>query len=249
MNEKLIINADDYGLSESVNQAIEYCLVNGVIDRASLMVNMPYCDAAVKRIFELHLNRKIGLHLNLTEGSPLTDDILNTEFCESGVLSGKNFKVHPISKIFLRRDAKSAVEKELRAQIEKYINYNISQEIHIDSHQHVHVKWSILRILLPLLKEYEIKSIRLSINILENRPINLFKRMYHAFVNILIQKYDCSGIKSAGGIAALDNQLKNNNGKVYGMTETWVHPDILDGKLIDRFYKDNVIEFKRKWKV
>lgn len=38
MSNKLIINADDYGMSESINQAIEFCLVNEVIDRATLMV-------------------------------------------------------------------------------------------------------------------------------------------------------------------------------------------------------------------
>lgn len=54
MSNKLIINADDYGMSESINQAIEFCLVNEVIDRATLMVNMPYSESAVKKISELN---------------------------------------------------------------------------------------------------------------------------------------------------------------------------------------------------
>lgn len=49
MSNKLIINADDYGMSESINQAIEFCLVNEVIDRATLMVNMPYVRAQSKK--------------------------------------------------------------------------------------------------------------------------------------------------------------------------------------------------------
>lgn len=247
MSNKLIINADDYGMSESINQAIEFCLVNEVIDRATLMVNMPYSESAVKKISELNLNKKIGLHLNLTEGTPLTCGILNTEFCENGVFSGKVFETHPFSKFVLKKRVKLAIEEELRAQIEKYMNYNISQEIHVDSHQHVHIKWSLLRVLLPLLREYNIKSIRLGINIPNN--INVIKKIYRALVNKMIHKYDCSGIVDAGGIAALNNLLEINDGKIYKMTETWIHPDMLDGRLIDRFYPDNIIEFKRRWKL
>lgn len=65
----------------------------------------------------------------------------------------------------------------------------------------------------------------------------------------MIHKYDCSGIVDAGGIAALNNLLEINDGKIYKMTETWIHPDMLDGRLIDRFYPDNIIEFKRRWKL
>ncbi len=87
----------------------------------------------------------------------------------------------------------------------------------------------------------------MGINIPNN--INVIKKIYRALVNKMIHKYDCSGIVDAGGIAALNNLLEINDGKIYKMTETWIHPDMLDGRLIDRFYPDNIIEFKRRMSV
>lgn len=97
----LIINADDLGLSESVNDAIVYCLKNEYIDRATLMVNMPGTQDAINKIISNSLQDKIGLHINLTEGRPLTTKIINTEFCEDGFMTGKIFKTNPLSKVFL----------------------------------------------------------------------------------------------------------------------------------------------------
>ena len=99
----LIINADDLGLSESVNDAIIYCLKNEYIDRATLMVNMPGTQDAINKIISNSLQDKIGLHINLTEGRPLTTKIINTEFCEDGLMTGKIFKTNPMSKVFLSK--------------------------------------------------------------------------------------------------------------------------------------------------
>ena len=44
---KRIVNADDFGASPSVNQAIDYAFKNGIINQATLMVNMPHVQDAV----------------------------------------------------------------------------------------------------------------------------------------------------------------------------------------------------------
>ena len=44
---KRIVNADDFGASPSVNQAIDYAFKNGIINKATLMVNMPHVQDAV----------------------------------------------------------------------------------------------------------------------------------------------------------------------------------------------------------
>ena len=48
MSYKLIINADDFGISSSVNRAIVYAFSNNMITNTTLMVNMPYADEAVE---------------------------------------------------------------------------------------------------------------------------------------------------------------------------------------------------------
>ena len=62
----LLINADDFGISDSVNLAIDYCFENNIIQRTSLMVNMDSSDSAVELAKEHGYSDKVGLHLKRT---------------------------------------------------------------------------------------------------------------------------------------------------------------------------------------
>lgn len=85
----LVINADDFGMSQEVNKAIIYCLKNQLIDRTTLMVNMPYASEAAQMAKEAGLWDKVGLHVNLVEGKALSDRIKQTQFCdERGYFNG-----------------------------------------------------------------------------------------------------------------------------------------------------------------
>lgn len=72
---EFLINADDFGLSEEVNEAIIYGFQQGFLDRTSLMVNMPFCADAVRKARQYGFDDKVGLHLNLVQGTPLTEPI------------------------------------------------------------------------------------------------------------------------------------------------------------------------------
>ena len=68
---RLIVNADDYGLSRGVNTGIIEAAETGVVTSASMMVNLPgFNDAAARAGSRPSLS--LGLHLNLTTGKPLT---------------------------------------------------------------------------------------------------------------------------------------------------------------------------------
>ena len=67
-----IINADDFGLSQEVNSAVVQCFRDGTIDRTTLLVNMPQTDAACALAREHGFFDRVGLHINLVEGTPLT---------------------------------------------------------------------------------------------------------------------------------------------------------------------------------
>ncbi len=82
--EKLIINADDFGLNSSVNRAIVDLFTNGLINSATLMANMPAFDEAISLVHKYNLAPKIGLHLVLTEGTPLTEEIKKIPFLFNG---------------------------------------------------------------------------------------------------------------------------------------------------------------------
>ena len=68
---RLIINADDFGISRGVNIGIVEAAKAGVVTAASLIVNLPdFADALDRTLSCPALS--LGLHLNLTVGRPLT---------------------------------------------------------------------------------------------------------------------------------------------------------------------------------
>ncbi|GAL13594.1 cellobiose phosphotransferase system YdjC-like protein [Vibrio astriarenae] len=68
---KLIINADDFGLTKQVNRAIVQAMQNGVVTSTTLMTNQPATEHAIKLIKEHQLDN-IGLHVTLTSGRPIS---------------------------------------------------------------------------------------------------------------------------------------------------------------------------------
>jgi predicted glycoside hydrolase/deacetylase ChbG (UPF0249 family) len=71
---KIIINGDDLGYSEKENDAIFMCLDKHLITSSTVMSNAPGFEKAVPEILLRQANKSIsfGVHLNLTEFSPLT---------------------------------------------------------------------------------------------------------------------------------------------------------------------------------
>ncbi len=67
---KLIINADDFGLSKSITDGIVDGIKNGNITSTSIMANMPYAEYAVEQAIKNKISC-IGLHTTLTVGKPL----------------------------------------------------------------------------------------------------------------------------------------------------------------------------------
>lgn len=114
---KLIIRADDLGLSEGVNLGIHKAIQDGVVTSVALMTNM---DAA-QHGYDLVKNFDIalGVHVNISVGYPLCDASLiptlvqdNGEFCTSKEIHGR--KVDLI-------DVKEC-ELEIEAQLHRFID-------------------------------------------------------------------------------------------------------------------------------
>ena len=83
------------------------------------MVNMPWCDRAVEEARRLGISGKIGLHLNFTEGKPLTGTISsNPTFCDrNGFFTGR-FHKSAFKRFFMTKSEKQAIASEARAQME-----------------------------------------------------------------------------------------------------------------------------------
>jgi len=183
---KIIVTSDDFGYNEERTLGACKLYDDGYFSRASIMVNMPYYENAVILAKEKNIFDKIGLHLNLTEGKPLTDAVKKfTNICDPDGSFNQVFHANSKSRLFLNKENSRALEIEIRAQIEKYISQGFTL-MHLDSHQHVHTNYSVYRILKPLIQEYKIKSLRISRNI--PVKIRLDKRFYKILFNAKIRR-------------------------------------------------------------
>lgn len=126
---KLIVNADDFGYCDSVNEAIISAHKNGVVTSCTIMTNMPGFENGVKLIKE-NPSLDCGVHMTLTCYKPLINTH-KTIVDENGYFYRRMPK-ETIDKINL-----DEVYEEFCAQIDRAIDFGIEIS-HLDSHHHVH---------------------------------------------------------------------------------------------------------------
>jgi len=155
--KRLIVNADDFGLTAGVNQAIMEAHQDGLISSTSLLANgEAFVNALAASRQAPRLG--VGIHLNLTEGKPVAP--------ASSVPSLTNgcgfFARKPAGlwrAMLLGRVSVVEIERELRAQIEKVLAAHMAPT-HLDSHKHVHALPELGKMSLKLARQYGIRAIR-----------------------------------------------------------------------------------------
>src|SRR5271156_384067 len=91
MQQFLIVTADDFGLHESVNEAIERASRDGILTAASLMVGAAAAADAIRRARELP-GLRVGLHLVLADGrAVLGPDVIPGLADQSGHMNSRMF--------------------------------------------------------------------------------------------------------------------------------------------------------------
>ncbi|NWV62085.1 YDJC deacetylase, partial [Malurus elegans] len=157
---KLIVTGDDFGYCPRRNQGIVDCFLAGAISNVSLLVNGSAAADAAK--LARRYNIPIGLHANLSEGSPVCE-VLKTNSSllnEDGFFHGKMGFRTALSKGLLNM---SEVKQELKAQVELFHELTGHLPPHMDGHQHVHVLPEVRHVFAEVLEEYGIKYTRVPI--------------------------------------------------------------------------------------
>jgi len=160
--KKLIINADDFGFSIPINEAVEKCYSAGVITGASIMACGEYFNEACERLRALK-KREIGVHFTLT-GS-LKPAAENAALIRS-LLSGKDTFV-PTYKDFAMLLLKEKISREeifieLKEQIKKIIASGL-KVTHLDSHEHIHMFPPVLEAVMKIAETFNVSYIRMPI--------------------------------------------------------------------------------------
>jgi len=183
----LIVNADDFGISEKVNEGIFLAHTKGILTSTSLIANGIAFNHALN-VYKATPTISVGVHLTLVEEKPLS----NPRQIKS--LIGKNGKFHHSATNFAKKYVLGhicfkEVYQELEAQILK-INDSGLPISHLDSHQHVHMLPKIFSISTQLAKKYKIPAIRMPY---EKPHSFMVKRltMLERFLQLLVLNFFC----------------------------------------------------------
>lgn len=133
MQKKLIINADDLGLSEEVNRGIFTAHHQGIVTSATLMVTMAGVEHALEGIRGSRLD--VGLHIDLSWGRPIAPPAeIPSLVGADGRFPGKK---PLLKKLMLGQIRPRDLEREIDAQVKCFRKTGLAL-FHADVHQHFH---------------------------------------------------------------------------------------------------------------
>lgn len=124
----VVFNADDFGMARGISEAIAQTHLNGVVNSASACVTGLFSTKNLNRAPGLCL----GLHVNLTEGFPLT------AAAKTGELVDVNGRFRPASQSLALESRLSSqiIQTEILAQLRRFRGIFKKRPLHMDSHQH-----------------------------------------------------------------------------------------------------------------
>lgn len=210
LKKYLIINVDDFGLSESVNRGVIEVFNQQNLSTASMFANLPGFDDAIK-LWKNEPYLDIGLHFNLTYGYPVSDphDI------PSLVDSSGRFRYQDLDWKKTNWNEEE-IKLELGAQWKKLVNTGL-KPTHLDSHHYVH-NYSIVYVQMSQLASEEKIPMRRTRKPLSPRPCletdHLITEEYH-------------------GPNGLSNLLKVLDKLEPGISELNCHPGYSDKTVVE----------------
>lgn len=235
---RLIVHADDFGLSEKVNEGIVKAHLEGIVTSTSLMANGAAFEHAVK-LARFIPTLDVGVHLTLTGEAPIS----KTADVSTLVNKDGRFNDHAnafVKRYLLQEISLREIQQELDAQIRKVVDHGIAIS-HLDGHQHIHMLPGIRRIVGELARQYSISSIR---NPRERlHPYMLFERRGTGrLIQLVVLNAFCSIARTADarrpdfffGFFFGGNLTEENLAKVLkhlpsnGICELMCHPGIHD---------------------
>jgi predicted glycoside hydrolase/deacetylase ChbG (UPF0249 family) len=217
MPHHVIVNADDFGLSESDNAVILRAFQTGLISSATAMANMPAFEVACAIAQHPLLQGRIGLHFNLTYGRPLSEAILEQPmFCNPSGEFALDLSRH---RLWLNRRVRQAVQEELEAQWQRCLEHGL-RPCHLDSHEHVHNIWPIGEVVARFAARQGV-AVRLARNFGHN--IGPGKRLFKTLLNLRLR----SLAGATADYVCTPADLRDSSPPTNGLLEVIIHPSML----------------------
>ena len=132
--ENLIITADDFAISQGVDETILNLCKIGALNSVSCFTVTKRFEKSAEELKKT--NAKIGLHLSLTFGKALTINGKSLITDEYGNFNKSFIQILMLS-IFKKKEFQKLIAPEVKAQFEK-LKACVLNVSHIDGHQHIH---------------------------------------------------------------------------------------------------------------
>lgn len=234
MVRRLIINADDFGLTEGVSRGIIQAHLEGLVTSTTFMTNFPWAPQMAPLLAEAP-ELAVGIHLNLTTGRPLlpateVPTLVNKEgnFCKA------------FTHLIARVDP-AEVEREWAAQIERGIGLLRRLPTHLDTHRYLQGYPAFAGVMLRLAERYAIPAVRNLYPGRQMRPagrlgaLNPANWVFDRYLQRSSQAVIASGLSHPRAILVGDFDTELLLGRLTaleeGVTELVCHPGIVDEPL------------------
>jgi hopanoid biosynthesis associated protein HpnK len=173
---RLIVNADDFGLTLGVNRAIVKAHAEGIVTSATLMANSAAFDDAVS-LAKSRTQLGVGCHVVLVDGSPVLprDKVRSLASSSSGRLAESLYSF--ALRVATGRTDPGEIEAEASAQIRKLQSAGVAIS-HIDTHKHTHVLPQVLRPLLRAARGCEVRAVRNPFELLRRSMLRGYRSMW-----------------------------------------------------------------------
>jgi len=158
MPPRLIINADDFGLTPGINRSILELHRAGVLTSATLMATGRAFDDAVT-IADANPTLGIGCHIVLTDGTPASDPASIPSLLGPDRKTFRPSLLDFVRALLRGQIREDEIVREALAQILRLQHAGITIT-HVDTHKHTHLFPGVTRPLLRALEHTSISSIR-----------------------------------------------------------------------------------------
>ncbi len=226
--KRLIVTADDFGLSEAVNEGVERAHREGILTSASLMVAGAAAADAVARARRMP-GLQVGLHLVAVEGPSMRGGWLSSDQAALGV------------RYFFLPAERRRLAAEIRAQFEAFAATRLPLD-HADAHKHMHLHPTVGALLISIGQEFGLRAVRVP-----NEPSwvapSLAGRAMAAWSGLLRHQVRAAGMACCDQVFGLTWSGAMTEARVLrvlanlpdGISEMYFHPAAGRDALLDRW--------------
>jgi hopanoid biosynthesis associated protein HpnK len=240
----ITFSADDFGLTESVNEGIERAHRDGILQAASLMVAGPAAADAVRRA-RANPALRVGLHLVVIEGPALLPSVeipglvsATGQFSSDQLTLGIDY--------FFRPRIRRQLAAEIRAQFAAFAATGLTLD-HANAHKHMHLHPTVGAMMIRIGRDYGLNRIRVpaeppTVMARCGTPADLGYKALYRWTNILRRQARTAGIATNDhcfGLAWSGHMTADRIRRLLqelpdGDTEIYFHPAVRRDSVLDQ---------------